>query len=266
MNTESKQPRVILFANHLLGKSLIQYLKQEQQENIVGLVVHPPHQSHSRDDIVEIADMNASDILSPDTLEDEWISNWIKERQPDVICSFWSSYIFTKEIIDMIPLGIINLHNSLLPWARGSAANIFTILENCPAGVSLHYISEHIDKGNIIDQTEVPCASWDSGKTYFHKQLNAMTKLFKKNWPTLRENKIEGQSQKGKGSFHYHYEANALREIKLDQSYSGRELINLLRAFSFTPYDGCYFVDENGDKINLHLELNRGMQTIKKSI
>lgn len=58
--------------------------------------------------------------------------------------------------------------------------------------------------------------------------------------------------------------ADNLCRSHLDQTCSGGGLLNQLRAFSFPPYEGCYFIDEAGKKISMTLQLNRGVTKWKK--
>jgi len=255
---------IVVFANGTLGLQCLHYLKEERGEKLVGLVVHPAQESSQRDEIMALSGLSKEDILSPDSLKESWAVEWIRERKPEIICSFWSSFIFTKPILEIPPRGVVNLHNSLLPLCRGSGANVWTILDKCPAGVSLHYIAEKVDQGGLIAQRPVPAYSWDTGKTLYLRLESALVDLFKDHWPAVRVGPVRSTPQIGKGSFHYHGEAYKLREIDLKRVYTGEELINLLRAFTFSPYEGCYFKDEAGNKVFLQLELHRGITTKKQ--
>src|SRR6185369_2573584 len=49
-------------------------------------------------------------------------------------------------------LGLINLHTGLSPYSRGGNCNLFMLLEDHPelVGITIHYIDEGIDSGDII--------------------------------------------------------------------------------------------------------------------
>ena len=65
--------------------------------------------------------------------------------------------IITPKLIDAFPNQIINLHPSLLPKYKGLHA-IERALESGDnmTGVSVHYVNEELDGGEIILQEEVP--------------------------------------------------------------------------------------------------------------
>jgi methionyl-tRNA formyltransferase len=253
---------LLVFANGDLGYRCLKYLI-ERNEDIAGLVLHPPHEAKRRDDILGLIDVDRVNVISPDNLEDAWVKEWVREIGPDLILSFWSSFIFDQNIIDIPPRGIVNIHNSKLPHCRGSAANIWTILENAPGGVTIHYVVPGVDKGPVISQLDVPIRSWDTGRSLFYRLQDAMVRIFKNEWPRVRVGPVKTNEQKGDGSFHYHGEAQKLKKINLEEKLTAREFIDRLRAFSFSPYEGCYFVDNLGNKVYMNLELNRGITTRK---
>jgi methionyl-tRNA formyltransferase len=256
--------RVMVFANSKVGYECLRHML-ERGENLVGLVVQPPHQSSMRSEIIELAELPAKDVLSPDNLEDPGTLAWIRERRPDIITSFWSSFIVTDDVLAIPPRGVTNLHNSLLPLCRGAGANIWSILDRQPAGVTYHYIERAVDRGPIIAQRGVDLHSWDTGRTLQFRLEQALIDLFRDSWNAVRVGPVRTTPQVGEGTFHYRHEVDTLRQIDLNRQYSGRELIDLLRAFSFSPYEGCYFFDDAGNKVFMNLQLNRGLTTLKQA-
>lgn len=260
---ELDEAPLVVFVNGSLGLRCLRFLT-ERGEQIRGLVIHPPHEATLRDEIIEASGLCAEDIISPDNLDDPWIAQWIRDRSPELICTFWSSFIFPPEIIAIPPRGVVNLHNSLLPWCRGSGANIWTILERPPAGVTVHYITSEVDKGDVIAQDRVATYSWDTGKSLFLRLEEALFNLFCREWPSIRVGPVRTVPQEGKGTFHFRKEADALREIDLDETFTARELLDRLRAFTFPGYEPCYFIDEDGNKVFVSVELNRGITTVRR--
>ena len=50
---------------------------------------------------------------------------------------------------------IVNLHTGYLPWNRGMYPNVWPLVDWSPAGVTLHWMDEGIDTGDIIAQWRV---------------------------------------------------------------------------------------------------------------
>ena len=73
-----------------------------------------------------------------------------------IVLAGWMRIVSSK-LIDAFPNRIINLHPSLLPKYKGLHA-IEQSLENGDSitGVTVHYVNEELDSGEIIMQEEVP--------------------------------------------------------------------------------------------------------------
>lgn len=90
------------------------------------------------------------------------LENWIRELETDLIVIDGMSELLKKNIIDMPNKGCINLHFSLLPKYRGSHPNFWTFYNyDLNPGVTVHYIDEGEDTGNVIYQEsfELPIGS-----------------------------------------------------------------------------------------------------------
>src|SRR3989338_5004694 len=75
--------------------------------------------------------------------------DYVKEICPDFIISYGYSYIIKKDIINQYKDKIINMHISFLPYNRGADPNFWSFIEDTPKGVTIHYIDEGIDTGDI---------------------------------------------------------------------------------------------------------------------
>lgn len=84
------------------------------------------------------------------------VTNWVKELNPDLIVVFSMSQLLKKDLIDIPKYGVINLHPSMLPDYRGPNPDFWQYynMEMNP-GVTVHYIDEGEDTGDIIFQERV---------------------------------------------------------------------------------------------------------------
>jgi methionyl-tRNA formyltransferase len=81
----------------------------------------------------------------------------IKRRNIDVIVSVAAPQRFKKELITAVSGGCINSHSSLLPENRGMMPVFWALYKGAPVtGVTIHYINEKLDNGDIIAQEKVP--------------------------------------------------------------------------------------------------------------
>jgi len=80
----------------------------------------------------------------------------ISKLNPDILISIQGNQIFKENLINLAPLGCINLHTALLPKYRGLMPT-FWVIKNKEkrTGVSVFMVDEGIDSGPIIIQREI---------------------------------------------------------------------------------------------------------------
>jgi methionyl-tRNA formyltransferase len=127
--------------------------------------------------------------------------------------SYGYQHILPKTVLDRFPDRAINLHIALLPWNRGSDPNFWSIVDGTPKGVTIHYLDEGIDTGDIIAQREVAFADDDTLRTSFEKLRRAIAALFREHWPDIRAGTCSRTSQQGRGSFHRAKEKDRLARL-----------------------------------------------------
>tara|TARA_B100000579_G_scaffold402453_1_gene385702 strand:+ start:313 stop:897 length:585 start_codon:yes stop_codon:yes gene_type:complete len=138
--------------------------------------------------------------------------NYIAKNNFNYLISYGYKHIIKKEILDLFNNKCINLHISYLPHNRGVDPNFWSFINKTPKGVTIHFIDENIDTGNIIVQKEVffdDLASQTLASTYEILQCE-IQKLFYQNWNKIKENKIQSIPQPKKGSFHLYKDKDSL--------------------------------------------------------
>lgn len=246
--------RILFLGNNWVGWQVARWLIQ-QQEDIAGLVLHPASKRKYGEEIVRDTAVSPTNVFDGSKLRQPSILASIKALQPDIALSIMFGYILKPEFIQLFPHGVINLHPSLLPYNRGANPNVWSIIEQTPAGVTLHYIDTGIDTGDIIAQQKVTVEPVDTGETLYRKLEQASVSLFQNTWPLIRSGQVQRiQQPKEAGTFHRNKDLDLIDRIDLDRQYMARDLINILRARTFPPYPGAYFV-ENGRKVYMRLQL-----------
>lgn len=169
----------------------------------------------------------------------------------------WWPYIVSESVLSLANNGFINTHPSFLPFNRGKHYNFWAIVEQAPFGVSLHMVEKGIDCGDIVAQFKIDYGWEDTGATLYAKAIDAMPKLFKYTYPSIREGRIVRTPQElNRGSFHLARELDTASRFDLDAVYHARDFLNLLRARSFAGYPACSFVDE-GNEYEVRVEIRK---------
>ena len=128
---------------------------------------------------------------------------FLKKNKIEFIVSHGYRHIVKLPIINFMRNHIINLHISLLPWNRGADPNLWSFLENTPKGVTIHYLDEGVDTGDIIAQRGVIFENdGETLSTTYQRLQNEIIELFEESWPQIRKLHHIGQRQEGTGSFH----------------------------------------------------------------
>ncbi len=247
--------RILFLGNNAVGLQALEWLKGRGEE-IVGLVVHPETRSRHRGEMESVSGLSASAVFSGDRLREPAVLKAIADLKPDVALSIFFGYILKAEFLDLIPMGTINLHPALLPYNRGSYPNVWSIIDGTPAGVTLHFVDRGVDTGEILAQKEVPVEISDTGATLYRRLEQESFGLFKDWWAGFRRGEaVRGMPQAlSGGTSHRIADVVSLDEIELDRKYSAKELIDILRARTFPPYQGAYF-RAGGKKYFLRLDI-----------
>lgn len=146
-------------------------------------------------------------------VQNKLTEDMIRALEPSFIVSFNYRYLIPKEVLDLMPDRVINLHTSYLPYNRGSSPNFFSFMDDTPKGVTIHRMAEGLDTGDILCRKEL---FFDEDKETFastyEKLLAAMKELFYQNWDAIKAGKITAQKQEGCGTYHTMRELAEIRE------------------------------------------------------
>ncbi len=128
---------------------------------------------------------------------------FLMENQVDFVVSYGYRHIIKKDILDLLPGKVINLHISYLPYNKGADPNFWSFVENTPKGVTIHRIDEGLDTGDILVQKEMEFSVQDETlRTSYEKLQKEIQNLFKENWNKIVANEIKPTPQKGIGTYH----------------------------------------------------------------
>jgi methionyl-tRNA formyltransferase len=183
-------------------------------------------------------------VLTSDDLKESPPLSVLRELELDLIILAWWPYILKEDLIRLPRVGCLNFHPSYLPYNRGKHYNYWSIVEERPFGVTIHWVDEEIDQGEIAFQSLIPKSWEDTGETLYFKAQKEMVRLFKENFHRIKAGDIPRKPQDLRlGSFHYAKELEEASRIDLEKEYNARHLLNLLRARTFPPNPGAWFLD-----------------------
>lgn len=128
---------------------------------------------------------------------------FINTNNIDFIVSYGYRHILRKNVLELLPNRVINLHVSYLPWNKGADPNFWSFVEGTPKGVTIHYLDEGVDTGDIIIQKKVNFnIEQETLSTSYEILQMTIQSLFKENWGRIKAEKCIRKIQIGKGSLH----------------------------------------------------------------
>lgn len=103
------------------------------------------------------------------------VAEFLQAHKPDMLWVIGISQLVPDELIKLAPHGGIGFHPTMLPEGRGRAPVAWTILKDARAAVSLFYLTDKADAGDLIAQREVPVLPDD-----YSEDLIARTNVYLK--------------------------------------------------------------------------------------
>lgn len=173
----------------------------------------------------------------------------ILDEKPDIIITCAYGQIIPKELLDYPKYGCINIHASLLPKLRGGAPIHKAIINGYEkTGVTIMYMDEKMDSGDIIYQEEIKIEDDDNAGTLFDKLSVLGSEMIIKVLPSIIDGTNKRIKQNGE---EVTYAYNITREEeKVDFNLSTKDVYNKIRGLYPWPIG---YTSLDGKKVKLHL-------------
>lgn len=120
--------------------------------------------------VKEVALVHHIPLLQPTKIRGDDFLAGLKEYKPDLIVVAAYGRILPGRLIDMPPLGTINVHASLLPKYRGAAPVQWAIINGeGETGVTIMQMDEGLDTGSILLAEKIPIDPDDTAASLMEK-------------------------------------------------------------------------------------------------
>lgn len=183
--------RLIVIGQAPFGRDCLQALL-DRGENVVGTVTIPDVPGAKKPNpFKESAVERGLPLIQPRTLKGPEVLEWVKDKKPDLFVLVFVTQYMGKDVIEAATHGGINYHPSLLPKYRGGSAIAWALINGeRETGVTIHYIDDGVDTGDIVLQEAVPIAPEDTtASLYFNKLYPLGVKLVPEAVRLIREGK-----------------------------------------------------------------------------
>lgn len=214
---------------------------------VVGVVSQPDRRVGRKQEVVftpvkEVAVKHHIPVFQPEKIRKDYDD--ILALHPDIIITCAYGQIIPKAILDYPKYGCINVHASLLPKLRGGAPLHHCIIDGYDkTGVTIMYMDEAMDSGDIISQKETPITDQDTMES-IHDRLRVMGRdLILETLPSIL-NGTATRMKQNEDEVTYAYNIKREEEY-LDFTKTSRELFNQIRGLSPIPGSSCTIGDKD---------------------
>ncbi len=177
-------------------------------------------------------------VIQPEKLRQPEALAQLQAWAPDLIIVAAFGQILRPAVLDLPPLGCINVHGSLLPRWRGAAPIQAAILAgDKETGITIMKMDPGVDTGPILSQRSITIASDETGGSLFEKMAKLGAELLVETLPRYLNGDLIPQPQPEEGATY----APMLKKEDglLDFTQPAAALERRVRAMD--PWPGAYF-------------------------
>ena len=228
--------RVIFMGTPDFAVPILESLMEEEYE--VVLVVTQPDRPKGRKRELSAPPVKKTamkydiPVFQPEKLANDYET--LLNYHPDIIITAAYGQLLPKELLEAPKFGCINVHASLLPELRGGAPIHYAILQGKEeTGISIMYMAEKLDAGDIISQDKIPIETTDHVGTLHDKLSKVGANLLITTLPSIfNETNERIQQNESDATF----APNITRdEEKIDWNQSNEQVYNQIRGLHPWP-------------------------------
>jgi methionyl-tRNA formyltransferase len=239
--------RVIFMGYQAWGHRVLQALIKSRHE--VPLVITHPVSSHEyeaiwTDSVADLASEASIPCLVRNRANDDETFACIREAQPDILVSSdWRTWV-DPQIYRLARFGAINIHDALLPKYGGFAPLNWALVNGeREVGVTVHFMSEDFDLGDIVLQSRVPVAPTDTIVDLYDATLPLFPEMTLEALDLIESGRACPRPQDPSEATFFH--KRSVEDSRIDWRASAVDIVNLVRA-QVDPYPNAfgYYRDE----------------------
>jgi len=197
------------------------------------------------------AEENRLDFIThPKINSDEFVTK-LRKYNCDLFVSMSFNQIFKHEVLNLPPLGTINCHAGKLPFYRGrNILNWALINDETEFGITVHFVDQGIDTGDIIKQHCYPITDQDDYESLLVRAYDGCANILYEAIKCLQENKANPIAQKTIHPFGLYCSARGVGDEVIVWNQKSRDIFNFVRAICKPGPEARTFLGVDELKIN----------------
>lgn len=236
---ERKPLRIVFWGEDAFSNIILNSLIEAGHQ--VKLVVTPYYENVIYKRLEVTCNKYGIQHIRPKKINSQEVCDAVRQANPDLCVISHFERLIKEPLLSIPPMGFINLHPSLLPNYRGMAPQHWPIINGeKEAGMTVHYVDEGTDTGDIIVQRRFPL----NDEMY----VSDLQKIWMANYKTIMVEAIDNILNGKPVVVQRHLEGSYYGKLKKEQCQinpegSIRDAYNLIRGVSL-PYFGARYEDK----------------------
>ena len=233
--------RVVFMGTPAFAVPSLEALANSDHE-VVGVVTQPDRPKGRGQAVVpcpvkELALAMGLPVSQPEKIKSPEFLRQLSEWKPDVIAVTAFGRILPKAILDLPPMGCVNVHGSLLPAYRGAAPIQWALMHgDSETGITTMLMDEGMDTGAVLLQQTVPIEPEETSLELGARLAQVGGALLVETLTRLAEQSVVSRAQD-------HARATLAPLLKkedgvIDWTQSATEIANRIRGLS--PWPGSH--------------------------
>lgn len=180
--------KILFMGTPIFAQKILEFLIQNNF-NVVGVISQPDKKQGRKQILIptptkELATKFDIPTFQPRSIKKDY--DFIKELNPDLIITAAYGQIIPQAVLDIPPLGCINIHGSLLPKYRGGAPIHYAIINGDKyTGVTIMEMIAKMDAGNIISQEKFKIKDADNLSDVHDNMIDVACELLFRTLPSI---------------------------------------------------------------------------------
>ena len=238
--SDIKISRIALFGDNEGIGELLKYLPKKSVACFVCASIRPQYFS----DLRKISyTSNVPLLIQPRYTSSQYeiFFKALKSKQIDLVLCNSYSMVIRDDVLKLVDGNAVNIHYALLPKNRGPNPVQWALIKGeKETGVTMHYITNKMDAGDIISQKKFRIEKHDSWVTLMQKCKKVAHKLMKNTIPLIlnrKNTRIKQDETEATENFRLTPE---FPEIRF-KGMTDLDIYNMIRA-QVKPLQGAYIV------------------------
>lgn len=225
--------------------ALDEFIKQDMAPALICTLKREFAYRHSDwADLRPLASEHGIPVLDFDNMNEPHIVEQVRQVAPDYIFVIGWSQLLKDDLLSIPKIGCVGFHPTALPKGRGRAAIPWTILNQQPeTGVTMMYLDDGVDSGDIVAQVKFPVAPDEVAQTLYDKACDGLRQMIRQIVPYMKA------GQRIPGTPQDHSQATYLAKRVpsdgwIDWEKPAEDIERLIRAVG-KPYPGAFTVHKD---------------------